>query len=128
MFECAEQLIRSGMAFDMAHEQMQIAIQRQLIAAHVFAESLPDLHYQSQTSSYHLWLTLPKGWQAQNLVQTAKEHGLLLSSGHFFEVKGEASQCLRISLMAISEESEFKIGLQQLVELIKRENTGSKSG
>lgn len=120
MFECAEQLIRSGMAFEMALEQKQIAQKRQKIAAHIFATHLPDLSYQAQASSYHLWLTLPDTLLVDELVQTAKEHGLLLSSGHFFEVSGKGSQSLRISLMAISDEDVFNTGLVQLADLIKR--------
>jgi len=56
-------------------------------------------------------------------VQVAKEHGLLLSSGNFFEVSGKGSQSLRISLMAIPDEDVFSTGLMQLTALIKRDNS-----
>ena len=121
MFECAEQLIQSRMAFDLALEQKDIAIKRQTKATQIFAEHLPEVQFQSQASSYHLWLTLPSTWQVEVFVKIAKEHGLLLSSGNFFEVSGKGSQCLRISLMAIADDATFCSSLIQLTELIKRE-------
>ncbi len=66
-------------------------------------------------------------WQAEELVQTAKEHGLLVSSGHYFDVTNKGSQCLRISLMAISDEAMFRAGLIQLASLIKRDLTSYES-
>jgi len=109
------------MAFDLALEQKDIAIKRQTKATQIFAEHLPEVQFQSQASSYHLWLTLPSTWQVEVFVKIAKEHGLLLSSGNFFEVSGKGSQCLRISLMAIADDATFCSSLIQLTELIKRE-------
>lgn len=119
MFECASQLIQSGAAFSMASEQKHIAERRQAIAAKVFAQYLPNLDYQSQASSFHIWLTLPATWQAEDLVQTAKEHGLLVSNGQFFEVGPKGKSCLRISLMAINDDTIFQAGLTQLACLIR---------
>lgn len=127
MFECAEQLIQSEMAFKMADEQKAIAEHRQVIAQQILDQYLPHLDYQAQASSFHLWLTLDDTWQAEELVQTAKEHGLLVSSGHYFDVTNKGSQCLRISLMAISDEAMFRAGLIQLASLIKRDLTSYES-
>ena len=118
MFECAEQLICSEMAFDMAHEQKQIANKRQAIATKILRQQLPGLAFQSQSSSYHIWLTLPRAWQGDEFVQVAKERGLLVSAGKFFNVDSQERPCIRISLMAIAEEEAFKEGLKQLVALI----------
>lgn len=122
MFECAQRLIDSGMAFDMATEQKMIAQRRQAIAQQMLSQTLPDVIFQCQASSYHIWLTLPPSWQVEALVQTAKEHGILLSSGVFFEAQGKQSSCIRISLMAIADDAAFQSGLTQLVNLIKRES------
>ncbi|KJZ15383.1 GntR family transcriptional regulator [Marinomonas sp. S3726] len=122
MFECAQRLIESGMAFEMAAEQKRIAEQRQEIAKQMLSQALPDLTFQCQASSYHIWLTLPPSWQVDSLVQTAKEHGVLVSSGHFFEAQNQPNHSIRISLMAIADDAVFQSGLKQLVSLIKREN------
>jgi DNA-binding transcriptional MocR family regulator len=88
----------------------------------MLSQALPDLTFQCQASSYHIWLTLPPSWQVDSLVQTAKEHGVLVSSGHFFEAQNQPNHSIRISLMAIADDAVFQSGLKQLVSLIKREN------
>lgn len=112
-FEVANKMIRSGLAFDLADKQKQIAKQRQTLAN----EILPGVTSQSE-SSYHIWLTLPKTWQPGEFVITAKERGMLVNDGQFFSADQTPTQAIRLSLMAIADDTYFEEGLRALRDLL----------
>ncbi|MCV2401958.1 PLP-dependent aminotransferase family protein [Marinomonas sp. C2222] len=112
-FEIADRMIRSGLAFELANQQKQIAKQRQTLAN----EILPGVISQS-TSSYHIWLTLPQKWQTDEFTTTAKERGMLVSDGQFFTANKTSTQAIRLSLMAIADDTYFEEGLRALRDLI----------
>ena len=124
MFEVAADLIQSGMAFDMAKQQTEIARQRQIIARQILAAH----PLRSQPTSYHIWLTLPGNWQADQFALTAKERGMLVSSGSYFNVGTTASQSIRLSLMAISDEAVLRLGLQALATLLEQNDSAFMQG
>jgi len=114
MFEVASNLIVSGDAFEMAIQQQAIAKRRQILARKI----LSGFNMQSQETSFHLWLTLPDGWQADDFVATAKERGMLVSSGSFFSTEETNKQYIRLSLMAIADEEQLRLGLVELRNLL----------
>ena len=111
-FQAATELIESGEAFTLAHEQRLTAQKRQQIAREV----LPD--FISDDSSYHIWLPLPNHWKAEHFVQHAKTEHILTSSGSYFDVTGLESRHIRLSLMSINTEDRLREGLSQLKMLL----------
>lgn len=118
-FAAAAVLIYTGEAFRIAKEQRQIAINRQRLAA----EYLAEFTLFHQPDSYHLWLVLPEHWQADAFTLVAKNRGILVSSASYFKVDPLAltPNAIRLSLMAIEDESVFITTLMQLVEILKSE-------
>jgi len=119
MFEVAGHLIDSNLAFEMAAKQREIARRRQRLARRILAGQT----FRAQDTSYHLWLTLPDHWQADSFTLTAKERGMLVSSGAYFNTGADEAQRVRLSLMAISDESELEKGLTALAQLLKQESS-----
>lgn len=114
-FAVATQLINSGEAFAMAHQQKLLAAQRQQFVA----EQLGFLVCSSQPTSYHVWLALPAHWRQEHLVMEAKNQKLLVSSGGYFSQQSDKSNHIRLSLMAIDDEQRFQQGIVSLANLLK---------
>lgn len=115
MFEVASHLIESDRAFEMARQQREIARRRQRLARKILAGQA----FRAQDTSYHLWLTLPGNWQADTFALTARERGVLVSSGSYFNTaSGDIVQSARLSLMAIADEKELENGLKALSNLL----------
>ncbi|QEM82355.1 PLP-dependent aminotransferase family protein [Halomonas binhaiensis] len=114
MFEVASNLIESNQAVEMAEAQRQIACRRQRVARKQFADQV----FHAQDSSYHLWLQLPDGWQADSFTLTAKERGLLVSSGNYFYTGSDETSSIRLSLMAITDDAALETGLTALSSLL----------
>ncbi|OZG74192.1 GntR family transcriptional regulator [Hahella sp. CCB-MM4] len=141
MFEVASHLIMSGTAIEMANKQRDIARHRQEIARH----ALSPYTLSAQKTSFHIWLSLPGNWQADQFTLTAKERGLLVSSGSYFSVdlnqfsvdlnqfntepgqlnvEPRQNNAIRLSLMAIADEGSFREGLRELATLLKTGKSG----
>lgn len=114
-FAVATQLINSGEAFAMAHQQKLLAAQRQQFVA----EQLGFLVCSSQPTSYHVWVALPAHWRQEHLVMEAKNQKLLVSSGGYFSQQSDKSNHIRLSLMAIDDEQRFQQGIVSLANLLK---------
>lgn len=115
MFEVASGLIRSGDAYQMAKAQQDIARRRQRIARDI----LNDYPMSSQPTSYHLWLHLPDSWQADSLALAAREQNMLVSSASFFRVGPQSDNAVRLSLMSIADESQYRYALEKLAGLLE---------
>lgn len=113
-FEVAAQLISSGVAFELAEVQKQIAEQRQAIARNILEGEI----LESQYNSFHTWLTLPEHVNTDEFVNTAKERGMFLSNGRFFCHNESYSQSVRLSLMSIPDQTHFETGLHHLKTLL----------
>lgn len=114
LFETASHLIESGLAFNLAEEQQNIAKSRQAIAQNI----LKKYHFNGQLNSYHIWLTLPEQWNADSFCLAAKNQGLLVSSSTYFSADGKPLDKIRLSLMAIDSESRFTLALKNLANLL----------
>ena len=108
----ATQLIVSGQAFVMADVQRQTAVERQALARKI----LPQIACDS--TGYHLWLPLPAHWKPERLIIEAKNRGIIVSSGSYFDVSGNEAAHIRLSLMSISTEQRLEQGLILLKELL----------
>ena len=114
-FAVAAQLINSGEAFAMAHQQKLLAAQRQQFVT----EQLGFLACSSQPTSYHIWVALPAHWRQEHFVMEAKNQQLLVSSGGYFSQQSDKSNHIRLSLMAIDDEQRFQQGVVSLANLLK---------
>ncbi|NQZ91348.1 MAG: PLP-dependent aminotransferase family protein [Moritella sp.] len=114
-FAVATQLINSGEAFAMAHQQKLLAAQRQQFVT----EQLGFLTCSSQPTSYHIWVALPAHWRQEHFVMEAKNQQLLVSSGGYFSQQSDKSNHIRLSLMAIDDEQRFQQGVVSLANLLK---------
>ncbi|MBV1788269.1 PLP-dependent aminotransferase family protein [Marinobacterium sp. D7] len=124
MFEVAGNLIESNQAFEMARKQREIARRRQRLARRI----LGGQSYCAQDTSYHLWLQLPGDWQADQFALTARERGMLVSSGAYFNTCADETKSVRLSLIAISDESELERGLKALANLLEQESGSGPTG
>lgn len=114
-FSVASQLINSGAAFEMVRSQKALAIKRQKFVRQAFNA----LDYSSQESSYHIWLTLSDNWRQEQFVMEANHLKLLVSSGGYFTQQLNTTNHIRLSLMAINDESRFQEGIIALANLIQ---------
>ncbi|HEY7866125.1 MAG TPA: PLP-dependent aminotransferase family protein [Psychromonas sp.] len=109
----AAQMIESGIAYKLAEQQRLIAARRQAVAREVF-----DMTYLG-CDGYHIWLPLPEHWQQNLFVLEAKNRGLIVSSGSYFNAADRAINHVRLSLMSINSDDKLKEGLSALNALLK---------
>ena len=105
-------LIESGKAYELAEAQRLEATARQVVAREVISS------IDSKASGYHLWLPLPDHWTPERFVMEAKNQGVIVSSGSYFEVEGGQSNHVRISLMSVSTSQRLSEGLHLMNELL----------
>ena len=67
-----------------------------------------------------LWVELPVGFDASELLIHAKERGVLFAPGRYFYVQGTLPNTLRLSYAALSEK-EITRGVATLAELLRVE-------
>jgi len=111
-FLAATALIDSGEAFAMAQVQRETAVERQALARRIFPQITCD------ATGYHIWLPLPQHWKSELFIIEAKNRGLIVSSGSYFDADGHDAGNIRLSLMSISTEQRLEQGLRILQELI----------
>ena len=118
VFAAASLLIASGEAFDMAKEQRNMAIRRQILAR----EILGHFEIHAQPDSYHLWLMLPEFWNTDAFTLAAKNKGILVSSASYFcaDPRAPVPHAIRLSLMAIKSEPELMVALNKLADLLRK--------
>ncbi len=114
-FLAATYLIESDEAYNMARIQRETAFERQCMAREIF----PSV----KSSGYHIWLPLPSHWKSERLAMEAKNRGVLVSSGSYFDALGNESSHVRLSLMSINNDSRLKEGLQLLKLMIDSDVT-----
>ncbi|WP_299496955.1 PLP-dependent aminotransferase family protein [uncultured Shewanella sp.] len=118
-FHLAQGLIDSGEAFTLVETQKDIARKRQAFTRH----ALSFLRYSSHETSYHIWVALPTHWRSDTLLMETKHRKILLSSGRFFTQDNPSlpsgTEYIRLSLMAINDETHFQQGILQLAALLK---------
>jgi DNA-binding transcriptional MocR family regulator len=109
----AAQMIESGSAYKLAEQQRLIAVRRQAIAREVF-----DIKYLG-SDGYHIWLPLPQHWQQNLFVLEAKNRGLIVSSGSYFNAADRDINHVRLSLMSINSDDKLEEGLKRINNLLK---------
>ena len=96
-FSAAQQLMSDGTAAELARLKRNDAQQRQKIAA----SCLSGFELQTNSKSYHLWLTLPPHWRSQTFVAAAARRDIALTPSTTFAVSpGHAPNAVRLALAA----------------------------
>jgi DNA-binding transcriptional MocR family regulator len=96
-FSAAQQLMSDGTAAELAKLKRSDAQQRQKIAA----SCLAGFEIQTNSKSYHLWLTLPPHWRSQTFVAAAARRDIALTPSTTFAASpGHAPNAVRLALAA----------------------------
>jgi DNA-binding transcriptional MocR family regulator len=97
VFAAAQQVMADGTASELSRLKRIDAQQRQKIAA----TCLSGFEIQTNSKSYHLWLTLPPHWRSQTLVAAAARRDIALTPSTTFAVTpGHAPNAIRLALAA----------------------------
>lgn len=96
-FAATQRLMADGTAAELARLKRIDAQRRQAIAA----DRLSGFEIQTNSKSYHLWLTLPSHWRSQTFVAAAARRDIALTPSTTFAVSpGHAPNAVRLALAA----------------------------
>src|SRR6267142_2650346 len=109
-FAATQQLMADGTASELSRLKRMDAQQRQKIAV----ACLSGFEIQTNSKSYHLWLTLPSHWRSQTFVAAAARRDIALTPSTTFAVSpGHAPNAIRLALAAPAVE-QLDAGLRTL--------------
>src|ERR1700736_5651119 len=109
-FAAGQRLMGDGTASELSRLKRIDARQRQKIAA----ACLSGFEIQTNSKSYHLWLTLPPHWRSQTFVAAAARRDIALTPSMTFAVTpGHAPNAIRLALAAPAME-QLEAGLRTL--------------
>ncbi|WP_060481292.1 PLP-dependent aminotransferase family protein [Pseudomonas sp. NBRC 111119] len=113
--QLASNAITEGLDSKLVRIQRTQAAERQAIAREIFA----GFQFKTQPYSYHLWLTLPEPWSADEFTLLARANGVLVLSGTQFQAeRGGDNRCVRLVLMSPTSHDELRFALTKLASLI----------
>lgn len=73
---------------------------------------------RSSLTSYHMWLQLPAGVQAEDFATSLRMRNVATTPGTWFAVDGAPVQAIRLSLGAASDLEQLRSGLRRIAEVI----------
>lgn len=113
--QLASNVITEGLDQKLIRIQRNEAAARQAIAREIFA----DYELKTQPYSYHVWLTLPEPWTADEFTMLARTNGVLVLSGTQFQAERYGTtRCVRLVLMSPTSQDELRFALTKLASLI----------
>jgi DNA-binding transcriptional MocR family regulator len=111
--------LASSWIVDGTLETVTTAIRRETLARQTLASSLLSAFDRcANMFGHHLWLRLPIGQRADDLVEAAVRAGVLIVPSSAFAVGKCAAEAVRISLGVAHDRSELEDGLNQLASLV----------
>ncbi|WP_181256417.1 PLP-dependent aminotransferase family protein [Zobellella taiwanensis] len=114
-FEVASRWMDNGTLVRLVAFQQQEFAARQQLAR----ERLSGFEYDCHPFGMHLWLRLPEGWQADQLVASARQANMLITGYQPFVVEPETRLGrVRISLGVESRRQRVGHGLQLLADML----------
>ena len=115
--EIMSRWIRSGTADEMTDRIRTDAVARLRIAERMLA----GFSFKATPGGFHIWLSLPEPWRAQDLVAAARDRGVSMTSTELFVPgRAETPHSLRVSICATRTHAELERGLGALVELLRQ--------
>jgi DNA-binding transcriptional MocR family regulator len=111
--------LASSWIIDGTLAEVTAAIRRETLTRQILASSLLSAFDRSANMfGHHLWLRLPSGQRADDLLEAAVRAGLLIVPSSTFAVGKCTTEAVRISLGVASDRSELEDGLNQLAGLV----------
>lgn len=96
-------------------DQIIAAIRHEAAGRQTLANKiLKDVSYASRPSAHHLWLSLPRHWNAASFASHILRAGLSVVESDAFAVEQPAPQAVRVSLGAARNRAELAQALQLL--------------
>jgi DNA-binding transcriptional MocR family regulator len=109
-FAAGARMMDDGTASELSRLKRIDAIRRQQMAA----KYLSGFEIQTNSQSYHLWLSLPSHWRSQTFVAAAARRDIALTpSTTFAVIHGHAPNAVRLALAAPAIE-QLEVGLRTL--------------
>ncbi len=109
-FAAGQRLMDDGTASELSRLKRIDAAKRQQMAA----KYLSGFEIQTNSKSYHLWLSLPPHWRSQTFVAAAARRDIALTPSTTFAVTpGHAPNAVRLALAAPAIE-QLEVGLRML--------------
>jgi DNA-binding transcriptional MocR family regulator len=86
----------------------------------IASEVLSDFGLATAPGCYHVWLKIPEPLAMEDLIATARDHGLLLTDSAVFQMSGDPSpRSIRLSLGRPAGRAVLRAGLARLAMLLK---------
>ena len=120
MGEIASRWIGDGTAARLNEAQRAHAARRQVMARGV----LSRFSYKADPHGFHLWLSLPAGWQANAFADAAKRAGVLLNPAGNFAAASEAPNAVRLCLSHEMSDDRVMRGLAAIAALLEHGENG----
>jgi DNA-binding transcriptional MocR family regulator len=115
MAEVLTRWVANGDADSLVAEKRVAALRRREAANRLLGRWRWDAHPRA----FHLWLSLPEGWHAEDFAATSRRRGAAVTPGAaFFVGRGPAPDAVRVCLGASASDSELEEGLQILGSLL----------
>ena len=116
MAEIATRWIESGTAEHMKNWQCEEVIRRQAVVAEVLAGT----DYETAPNSYHLWMTLPEPWRAEEFVSQLRARKVVALAGEAFVIgRGHPPHAVRICIGPSPTLDHLREGLSIIAETLK---------
>ena len=116
MAEIATRWIESGTARSMSDWQCEEVVRRQAVAS----EALDGTYYETDPSSYHLWLMLPEPWRAEEFVSQLHARKVVVLPAESFVIgRGHPPHAVRICIGSAHNIDHLRDGLSIIAEMIK---------
>jgi len=113
--QLASNVVTEGLDKKLIRIQRNEAAGRQAIAQEIFA----NYELKTQPYSYHVWLTLPEPWTADEFTMLARANGVLVLSGTQFQAeRSGVTRSVRLVLMSPTSQDELRFALTKLASLI----------
>jgi 2-aminoadipate transaminase len=87
----------------------------------------PEVTWTQPEGGLFLWVTLPKGMDAKELLKKAIEHKVAFVPGNSFATDGNITNTMRLNFSNESDEN-IELGIKRLGDVIKAELQGANEG
>lgn len=116
MAEVASRLIKDGAAAHIADAQRDNVIRRQIMVARFLPKPLTATH----PNSFHAWLDMKNGWQAQQFARKAESCGVGVTPSEIFAADPRCeTNSVRICISAAHDASQLKRALIILAGILQ---------
>lgn len=114
--EIATNWIQNGTGLRLIHQHKEEAIIRQQMAHDI----LGDWDIQAYRAGYHLWLSLPEGWNPDQFALEARLRQVAVSPAGTFALNRAAPSGVRLCLCAPTQRSTLRQALEIIADLLQQ--------